>query len=179
MLAINARSHFPPTQRPRNRGGGGRHWGHWGQLPLHFLYLGKKCPFSGMKVPCFHRIEVPYLQNLSALFWSVPPHFRGASAASAPTTQFLLFSWANFTLKLQEMAISGFENVLESIAVLRAGLINFPQPRPSLNLFNVIKISIKVVKNNSPLPSRDLGQIMLNRDDGSYLPQEYLHLVDK
>ncbi len=96
-----------------------------------------------------------------------------------PTTQFLLFSCTNFTLKLQEMAISGFENFLESIAVLRAGLINFPQPRPPLNLFNVIKISIKVVKNNSPLPSRDLGQIMLNRDGGSYLPQEYLHLVDK
>ena len=42
--------------------------GHWGQMPLHFLYLGKKCPFSGMKGPYFHRIEVPFLQNLSALF---------------------------------------------------------------------------------------------------------------
>ncbi len=36
------------------------------------LYLGKKCPFSGMKVPYFHRIEVPFLQNLSALFGQCP-----------------------------------------------------------------------------------------------------------
>ena len=61
------------TQRPRNRGGGG---GHWGQVPLHFLYLGKKCPFLGMKVPCFHRIEVPFLQNLSALFSQCPLTFE-------------------------------------------------------------------------------------------------------
>ncbi len=52
-------------QRTRNRGGGG---GHLGQVPHHFLYLGKKCPFSGIKVPYFHGIEVPFLQNLSALF---------------------------------------------------------------------------------------------------------------
>ncbi len=57
-------------QRPRNRGG------HWGQMPLHFLYLGKKCPFSGMKVPYFHRIEVPFLQNLSALFGQCPLTFE-------------------------------------------------------------------------------------------------------
>ena len=50
--------------------------GHWGQVPLHFLYLGKKCPFLGMKVPCFHRIEVPFLQNLSALFGQCPLTFE-------------------------------------------------------------------------------------------------------
>ena len=50
--------------------------GHWGQVPLHFLYLGKKCPFSGMKVPYFHRIEVPFLQNLSALFGQCPLTFE-------------------------------------------------------------------------------------------------------
>ena len=50
--------------------------GHWGQMPLHFLYLGKKCPFSGMKVPYFHRIEVPFLQNLSALFGQCPLTFE-------------------------------------------------------------------------------------------------------
>ena len=60
--------------------------GHWGQMPLHFLYLGKKCPFSGMKGPYFHRIEVPFLQNLiKCPFCSVPPHFQGASAASGGT----------------------------------------------------------------------------------------------
>ena len=53
--------------------GGG---GHWGQVPLHFLYLGKKCPFSGMKVPYFHGIEVPFLENVSALFGQCPFTFE-------------------------------------------------------------------------------------------------------
>ena len=50
--------------------------GHWGQVPLHVLYLGKKCPYSGMKVPYFHRIEMPFLQNLSALFGQCPLTFE-------------------------------------------------------------------------------------------------------
>ncbi len=29
-----------------------------------------------MKVPCFHRIEVPFLQNLSALFGQCPLTFE-------------------------------------------------------------------------------------------------------
>ena len=36
--------------------------------PLHFFTWGKSAPFSGMKVPYFHGIEVPFSQNLSALF---------------------------------------------------------------------------------------------------------------
>ena len=70
-VPFSLRTHETYVQRPRNRGGG-----HWGQVPLHFLYLGKKCPFSGMKVPCFHRIEVPFLQNLSALFGQCPLTFE-------------------------------------------------------------------------------------------------------
>ena len=52
--------------------------GHWGQVPPppHLLYLGKKCPFSGMKVPYFHGIEVLFLQNLSALFGQCPLTFE-------------------------------------------------------------------------------------------------------
>ena len=38
------------NEGPYAEAGGG---GHWGQVPLHFLYLGKKCPFLGMKVPIF------------------------------------------------------------------------------------------------------------------------------
>ena len=53
-------------------GGGGA----LGASALHVLYLRKKCPFSGMKVPCFHRIEVPFLQNLSALFGQCPLTFE-------------------------------------------------------------------------------------------------------
>ncbi len=34
---------------------------------------GKSAPFSGMKVPYFHRIEVSFLQNLSVLFGQCPP----------------------------------------------------------------------------------------------------------
>ena len=56
--------------------GRGTEGGHWGQVPLHFLYLGKKCPFSGMKEPYFHRIEIPFLQNLSAHFGQCPLTFE-------------------------------------------------------------------------------------------------------
>ena len=61
--------------------GGG---GHWGQVPAHFLYLGKKCPFLGMKVPYFHGIEMPFLQNLSALFGQCPLTFEVLSRPLLP-----------------------------------------------------------------------------------------------
>ncbi len=85
----NDEQYFVPNkQTPRNRGVG-RGGGALGQVPFHFLYLGKKYPFSWMKVPYFHGIEVPFFQNLSGLFWSVPPHFPGASAASANKQHFV------------------------------------------------------------------------------------------
>ena len=37
---------------------------------------GEKCPFSGMKVRYFHRIEVPFVQNLSAFFGQCPLTFE-------------------------------------------------------------------------------------------------------
>ncbi len=60
------------TQRPRNRGGGGA----LGASAPPLFVLGEKVPFLGMKVPCFHRIEVPFLQNLSALFSQCPLTFE-------------------------------------------------------------------------------------------------------
>ena len=60
----------------RGRGTGGALGASAPPPPPHtFLYLGKKCPFSGMKVPYFHEIEVPFLQNLSALFGQCPLTF--------------------------------------------------------------------------------------------------------
>ncbi len=79
-VRISSRRCKKSRQRPlhsyRNLSRGRGTGGHWGQVPLHFLYLGKKCPFSGMKVPYFHGIEVPFLQNLSALFSQCPLTFE-------------------------------------------------------------------------------------------------------
>ena len=60
-------------QRPRNRGGGGGALG--ASAPLLFV-PGEKVPFFGMKVLYFHGIEVPFLQNLSALLGQCPLTFE-------------------------------------------------------------------------------------------------------
>ena len=85
---INATPYHQHASQDRGRGTGGGEGALGASAPPLFV-PGEKVPFLGMKVPCFHRIEVPFLQNLSALFgqcpfWSVPPHFRGAFAASVP-----------------------------------------------------------------------------------------------
>ncbi len=62
--------------RPRTEAaepGGGRALG--ASAPPLFV-PGEKVPFLGMKVLCFHRIEVPFLQNLSALFGQCPLTFE-------------------------------------------------------------------------------------------------------
>ena len=45
--------------------------------PTHTLFVPReKVPFSEMEVPYFHGIEVPFLQNLSALFNQCPLTFE-------------------------------------------------------------------------------------------------------
>ena len=69
---------YQGDQRPQNRGGGGD----WEQVPLHFLYLGKKVPFFGNESALFLWNRSAVLAKLKCPFWSVPHHFRGVSAAS-------------------------------------------------------------------------------------------------
>ncbi len=64
------------NQRPRNRGGGAL-----GVNAPPLFVPGEKVPFFG-KVPYFHRIKVPFMQNLSAIFGQCPLTFKRASAAS-------------------------------------------------------------------------------------------------
>ena len=60
--------------RDRGRGTGGG--GALGASALPLFVPGEKLPFSGIKVPYFHGIEVPFLQNLSALFGQCPLTFE-------------------------------------------------------------------------------------------------------
>ena len=61
-------------QGPRNRGGIG---------PPHFFVPGEKVPFFGNESALFSWNRSAVLAKLKCPFWPVPPHFRGASAASA------------------------------------------------------------------------------------------------
>ncbi len=69
------RANKPKANVIRGRGTGGGGGGTLGASGPPLLFLGKMCPFSGMKVPYFHKIEVPFLQNLSALFGQCPLTF--------------------------------------------------------------------------------------------------------
>ena len=74
---------YSETQGPRKRGGGGG-GGHWGQVPPpHFFVPGEKVPFFGNESALFSWNRSAVLAKLKCPFWPVPPHFRGASAASA------------------------------------------------------------------------------------------------
>ncbi len=65
-------------QRPRNRGGGGI----GGKCPPTFCTWGKSALFRNESA-LFSRNRSAVLAKLKCPSWSVPPHFRGASMASA------------------------------------------------------------------------------------------------
>ena len=74
--------------RGRGTGGGGA----LGASAPPLFVPGEKVPFFGSEVPYFHRIEVPFLQNLSALFGQCPLTFE---VLRRPLLQFLRMKVAN------------------------------------------------------------------------------------
>ncbi len=66
------------TDRARGRGTGGA----LGASAPPLFVPGEKVPFFGNESALFSWNRSAVLAKLKCPFWSVPPHFRGASAAS-------------------------------------------------------------------------------------------------